>query len=351
MECRTDPVKYVGLLFGALLMMAACYVCVFLHGGTIATVAGWFGFVFFGFAFLKILWDLLRPATKVIISDDGIEDRRWRVGVVPWAEITAIDLRRMGSAKFLCLEVRDPNKYIARMTGFRRLCVWANGLLGYPPITVTFTGLSPSIKEAWEYIKTTHPPLAIEERAGGARSALNAAVCRVENVAMSWLSKILGYVPVKERAGIMLAPSAAWEVPAPRDVARFLRAVTSLAPPGSVLYLEGGSPSEEVRAYLEERVPAKTTKVAVGTIWPRPKIFHMSITPGNLAGLAELAERHALPELAVHIHVYKDSDVVLQWHDAGCRDPMLVSKKASVDGVGEFCDQAGVEHRLVSDAG
>ena len=135
----------------------------FLHRGPIAIVAGWFGFVFFGFVFIKILWDLLRPATKVIINDDGIEDRRWRVGVVPWDEITAIDLRWMSSAKFLCLEVRDPDKYINRMSGFHRLCVWANGLLGYPPLTMTFTGLSPSIGEAWEYIKTIHPPLETEE--------------------------------------------------------------------------------------------------------------------------------------------------------------------------------------------
>ena len=163
MECRTNLAKHVGLLLAAVLLFAACYVCAFLHGGLIATVAGWFGFVFFGLAFLKILWDLLHPATKVIINDDGIEDRRWRVGVVPWEEITEIDLRRIGSAKFLCIEVLDPGKYVGRMSGIHRFCVWANGLLGFPPITITFTGLSPSIDEAWKYIKTTHPPLEIEE--------------------------------------------------------------------------------------------------------------------------------------------------------------------------------------------
>ena len=163
MECRTNLAKHVGLLLAALLLLAACYVCAFLHVGLIATVAGWFGFVFFGLAFLKILWDLLHPATKVIINDDGIEDRRWRVGVVPWEEITEIDLRRIGSAKFLCIEVRDPDKYVGRMSGIHRFFVWANGLLGCPPITIAFTGLSPSIEEAWKYIETNYPPVETEE--------------------------------------------------------------------------------------------------------------------------------------------------------------------------------------------
>jgi hypothetical protein len=168
---------------------------------------------------------------------------------------------------------------------------------------------------------------------------------------MGWLSRILGYVPAKEWAGITLAPADAWAVPAPTDAARFFRAISALAPPGSVLYLEGGSPSPEILAYLDARVPAKTTKVAVGTVWPRPEVFHMSITSRNLEGLAELAERHALPELAVHIHVYKDTDVILQWHDADGREPILVSKQISEDRVREFCDQAGIDGRLVRDAG
>lgn len=162
MEYRTDPVKHVGLLFAGLLMLAASYACIFLGRGPIAAIVGWFGLVFFGFAFLKALLDLLRPATKIIINDKGIEDRRWRVGVVPWDEITAIELRSIGPAKCLCLKVRDPDKYIDRMSAIHRCCVWANGLFGYPPISIAFTGLSPSIEQAWEYIKTNHPPPEIE---------------------------------------------------------------------------------------------------------------------------------------------------------------------------------------------
>ena len=158
MQCAISRVRLLGFLALAALMFGACYICVFLHGGLIATVAGWFGFVFIGLVFVKIVVDMLRPGTRVIVSDEGIEDRRLRIGVVPWEEITAIELRWMGSAKFLCVEVLNPDKYVARMPLHVRLATRANALLGYPPIMMTFAGLSPGISEVGEYIKTHHPP-------------------------------------------------------------------------------------------------------------------------------------------------------------------------------------------------
>jgi hypothetical protein len=75
----------------------------------------------------------------------------------------------------------------------------------------------------------------------------------------------------------------------------------------------------------------------------------MSITPRNLEGLADLAERHAFPELAIHLHVYKGTDMLLQWYDAGGRDPLLLSKQIPVERVREFCNRLGVEYRHVDD--
>lgn len=158
MECTPSRPRQLGLLAAAAALLGACYVCVFLHRGPIATVAGWFGFVFFGLVSVKIAVDMLRPGTRVIVNDEGIEDRRLRIGVVPWEEITAIELRWMGSAKFLCVEVLDPDKYVARMPLHVWLATRANALLGQPPLTIAFGGLSPGIREVWEYVKTHHPP-------------------------------------------------------------------------------------------------------------------------------------------------------------------------------------------------
>jgi hypothetical protein len=137
------------LLAVAVPLLGACYICVFLHRGALATGVGWFGFVFFGLTALKIVVDILRPRPRVIINDEGIEDRRLKIGVVPWKDIAAIELRRMGPAKFFCVEVRDPDHYVSRMPAVVRLGTWANGLLGHPPVTMTFAGLSPPINDVW----------------------------------------------------------------------------------------------------------------------------------------------------------------------------------------------------------
>ncbi|MGD8450270.1 MAG: STM3941 family protein [Phycisphaerae bacterium] len=165
MECRTDRSKQLALLLGASLLLAACYVCVFVNRKYVPIVVGWFGFVFFGYVLLRILFNLLRPTTMVIVNDEGIEDRRWGIGVIPWHDITAISLRRIRSSIFLCVEVSDPSEYISRMSALRRFSVWANGLLDFPPITVSFSGLSPSIHEAWDYI-SAHCRLLADEDCG-----------------------------------------------------------------------------------------------------------------------------------------------------------------------------------------
>jgi len=159
---------------------------------------------------------------------------------------------------------------------------------------------------------------------------------------MSWLSRILGCVPVEERRGISLGQAARWNVSCVKDFPSFLRALGDLVPPGSILYLEGASPTEEIRSFLEERAAGETAKLAMGTIWPRPECFHVQITGENLEGLAELAGRHATPEVAVHLHVYKNT-VLLEWYDAFYA-PFCISKEIPEGRVREFCARLGTKY-------
>ena len=156
---------------------------------------------------------------------------------------------------------------------------------------------------------------------------------------MGWLSRLLHYVPAEEREGLSLEPPC-WEVSCPEDFGAFLRALPDLAPAGSILYLEG-HPAADVSSYVEQRAPRSITKLAVGTIWPRPKCLHMLITRENVAGLAELEERHALPEIAAHVHVYNKNQVLLQWYDAGS-DPLAISKHLPEQDVRDFCARLGI---------
>ena len=79
--------------------------------------------------------------------------------------------------------------------------------------------------------------------------------------------------------------------------------------------------------------------------WPIPKVFHIPATPENLRELAQMAQHRALPEIAIHIHAYKDSRVLLQWHDA-FDDPILAAREIPEDKTKDFCQKLKVEYRL-----
>lgn len=162
-----------------------------------------------------------------------------------------------------------------------------------------------------------------------------------------WLARLLGYVPAEEREGVSLSSGPHWQVAAPGDFAVFFRALAALLPEDSVVYLEGTSLADEVRSFLEPRLPASTTKVAIGTIWPRPRIYHMSATRENLEELAQLADRYPAPEVADHVHAYKGDTVLLQWHDAPDNE-ICISSAVAEDRVRQFAAVLGTSHESFS---
>ena len=73
----------------------------------------------------------------------------------------------------------------------------------------------------------------------------------------------------------------------------------------------------------------------------------MPISQPNLDGLATLAETHAAPEIADHLHVYKDGKVLLEWYDAFSTDPCYVSMDIPEENVRAFCHSIGAHYEAV----
>jgi hypothetical protein len=162
---------------------------------------------------------------------------------------------------------------------------------------------------------------------------------------MSWLSTLLGYGPKSERTGISLDRKAAyWVIKGFRDFPAFLKSLGNLFPSGAVLYVEGTSIARDVQDFLRSKCPEKTTKVGMGTIWPRPQTFHMALTPENVSGLAKLAQQHALPEVCDHLHVYKENQVLLEAHDIADQCVSL-SGNFSADRMKQLCAELGSQYK------
>ncbi len=122
---------------------------------------------------------------------------------------------------------------------------------------------------------------------------------------------------MNDRAPLILKDADALEIGYVTDLYRLLRAIDEAMPKDAVLYLEASAIAPDVASFLESRPAQDRREIKANTLWPKPKVFHIPLTGDNLAQLRNLAEKHAEPEVADHLVVYRGEDVLLWAHDAG----------------------------------
>jgi hypothetical protein len=156
MHCHTSISKTLGLACLGILMLGGSWFCTTLPELK-AQLAGWAGLVLFGLCSVAIPLKLLRSGPAVIVDESGIHDLRSSFGTIPWTDIASLWIGSVRSQRFLCIEVFDPNVYLSHLPVHKRLLAHANKSLGFPPITISFSTLSPGLDEVWSYIRTNHP--------------------------------------------------------------------------------------------------------------------------------------------------------------------------------------------------
>ena len=158
---------------------------------------------------------------------------------------------------------------------------------------------------------------------------------------MGWFTRLLRTVPREEREGIHLdTRDAHWEVDGPETFEDLFNALKDWIPEDSVLYFEDGSPDREISDFFAMHSISEVSHVAIGTIWPGPKVFHVPATKIVLTELARIMNRHAEPELAIHFHVYRNDSILIEWHDAFSQ-PMLIGGEISEEKVNAFAEKIG----------
>lgn len=122
---------------------------------------------------------------------------------------------------------------------------------------------------------------------------------------------------MNDSATLILKDADALEIGYVTDLYKLLRAIDEAMPKDAVLYLEGSAIAPDVASFLESRPAQDRREIKANTLWPKPKVFHMPLTGDNLAEVRKLAEKHAEPEVADHVVVYRGEEVLLWAHDAG----------------------------------
>lgn len=179
-----------------------------------------------------------------------------------------------------------------------------------------------------------------------AQARLNITFDKV--IKMGWLARLFGAVPKEEMDGIRLSTAASyWEVDGPKTFEEMFNALRGWVPQDAVLYFEGGSTDAEIDNFMAKHSVPEVSHVALGTIWPRPKVFHVPATVSILTELARIMKHHAEHELAVHFHVYRNDSVLIEWHDSFSQ-AMLISGDIAEEKVKIFADKIGKSFRRIA---
>jgi hypothetical protein len=157
---------------------------------------------------------------------------------------------------------------------------------------------------------------------------------------MGFLSKLLRVAPKSEWGGISLDEPNSWEVDPTKDHSKFVRALPTLLPADAIVYFEGTT-EPEVEGFLETNRVSDPQKVAIGTIWPVPKRFHVRCSPETMASLALLLDDRSVAYLCTHIHAYRNGKMLMEWHDAFETDPVRISRQINENTIASFADLLG----------
>ena len=112
------------------------------------------------------------------------------------------------------------------------------------------------------------------------------------------------------------------------DFYALLGAIDEAMPRDATLYLEGTSFAPEVKDFLTSRPAPDVHGVAPGTLYSKPEAYHLPLKDPNLAELRSIAKRHAEPEVADHLAVYRGNELLLTAYDAG-NDDVYVARSLS----------------------
>lgn len=133
-----------------------------------------------------------------------------------------------------------------------------------------------------------------------------------------------------------------WDVEPVRDLKAFFGNLLRLLPGGGILCLAKGEWSEEgIRFLRAHAIPS-------GGLHPLPNEFdeapHILIDTDRMARLADMVQRHAEPELSMHIRAYANGVAVLEWYDLP-EDLITVSLSVPEERVVDFAAACGVGYR------
>ena len=127
----------------------------FVSGGALLVWKGdtedhWIGelvMAFFMIGVVVFVRQFLDQAPRLTLTATGVSDRALKLGEIPWRDIEGAYLRSVRGSEFICLQLRNTDDYLARLSPLMRRLLGTNTALGFTPISLNLTGLKADINE------------------------------------------------------------------------------------------------------------------------------------------------------------------------------------------------------------
>ncbi len=144
---KNDRWKHVRLLI-ACLGFVATGIWLVIHG----KLFGWIVLMFFGSGLLIFIWQIVDSRPRLIIDEKGVIDRTLGVGRIAWSDIKAAYVMSISENDFICLELKNPAKYVRKLSKVKRAMTAANRQLGFTDFSLNLSGVNASTEQIFELL-------------------------------------------------------------------------------------------------------------------------------------------------------------------------------------------------------
>lgn len=113
-----------------------------------------FGLIFFGFAGLVALYKLFDTKFGLVVDEVGIHDNSsiYPEHLIKWEIIKALRVQQVGLTKFILIDNKDPETYLAEIRGFKKKFMLNTYKRYGTPISLRSTNLKCNFDKLYEVI-------------------------------------------------------------------------------------------------------------------------------------------------------------------------------------------------------
>jgi hypothetical protein len=148
-EIKSSRLKYI-LAFIAVIGFVVCGA--FLLSQPAPKWIGWMGILFFGPMIPLFAWQLFDSRPRLIIDNEGVLDRTLKIGKIAWCDISGVYLKEIKGNSFICLKLKDDDKYLTKLSPLMRAATSTNVKLGFTPLSLNLSGVNADAHQVFELV-------------------------------------------------------------------------------------------------------------------------------------------------------------------------------------------------------